>query len=102
MPAYLESDMAARQLREGLVRAAIEAQCVITDEVSTVAECDGWDFVNFKWVSETFGAPVYYQKIIGLTIVTRDEELTVFVSGEAVTNPRTEADKKFNYAIFGK
>src|SRR3990172_4226027 len=39
--------------KNNLVRASIEGKDMQTRETRIIAECDGWDFVNFEWVAAT-------------------------------------------------
>jgi hypothetical protein len=94
--------MAAYRNAEGLVRASIEAQSVETDEIHAVVECDGHDFCNFQWISAAFGLSGTYVKVIGITLITRDQQCQVFVDGTTRIENRTEQDKKFHYATFGR
>lgn len=101
-PADRLEDMAAFQNSEGLARASIEAQDVVTQETVTVAECDGSDFCNFQWVSAMWGLAGSHAKIVGLTLVTRDQRCTVYVNGETAVDDRTDEDKSFHYATYGR
>jgi len=94
--------MAAFRNAEGLVRASIEAQDVATNEIHTVVECDGYDFCNFQWLSAVFGFSGGYDKIIGINMITRDELCQVFVDGTTRIEKRTETDKKFHFATYGR
>jgi hypothetical protein len=99
LPAQRPEDMAAYQNKEGLVRASIETQDIITQEIKTLAECDGWDFLNFQWISARFGLYQGWAKIVGLKLITRDYEIIVFDSGEI---ERRERRLDLNFATFGK
>lgn len=94
--------MAAFRLTEGLVLAAIEVQHVETQEISVAVACDGWDYVNFKWISAAYGLSAGFQKIVGMTLVTREWEYSVMTDGQVFERERTAEDKKFHYATFGK
>lgn len=97
--------------KTGLVRAAIEAKDIQDQDgrcagtVRTLAECDGHEFVNFKWF--TLGAslmargPVRHNTV-GLILVTREIETMVAINGEMAVRPRTAEDKQFHYAGFGR
>jgi len=102
MPASRLEDMAAMNNGSGLVLASIEAQDVITQDVFTVASCAGWDFINFEWKCAAYGMDGGYQEIIGLTLVTRERQCHVYTSGETKLELRSDFDKQFNYATFGK
>jgi hypothetical protein len=101
-PATHEKDMAAFRLAEGLVLAAIEIQDVQTQEITTAVACDGWDYVNFKWIGAAYGYAGGFQKIVGMTLVTRDWEYSVMTDGQVFKGERTPQDKTFHYATFGK
>lgn len=94
--------MAAFQNGEGLLRASIEAQSVLTNEVVTVAECDGYDFRNFQWISAAFGFTGSNAKVVGLSMWTRDERCSVFVDGSTSCEKLNEDDKKYHFATYGK
>lgn len=95
-------DMAAFRLAEGLTRASIEIQDVTNEEIQTAVECDGWDYVNFKWICAAYGYVATFQKVIGLMLVTRNFETSVMTDGRVFCRPRDDADKDFHYATFGK
>ena len=104
-PATLVSDMAYAQHKEGIVRASVEGKDVETREVRILAECDGWDFVNFQWMAEFRAGSDGYgsHRHVGLKLVTRENWIEVYVRGGIVkVVPRTEEDKNFQYAIFGR
>lgn len=101
-----EEEKAAFVNKTGLVRAAIETKSIMPPyDVRTIAECDGWDFVNFKWftVAASLNArgPVRHETI-GLILVTREIETVVYRNGETVVRSRTAEDKQFHYAGFGR
>lgn len=102
--ATLETDMAYYQNKEGIVRASIEGKDVITREITTLAECDGWDWVNFQWMA-IFAARsdgVGQHHHVGLKLVTREFWIEVYAKGGVRKLPRTEEDKNFHYATFGR
>lgn len=84
--------------KTGLARASIE---ILREEgPKTVVECDGHEFVNFKWVAvKGFATPF---QIIGLTLVGRDNEITVYTDGRHEDKQRTDEDKTYHYAGFGR
>lgn len=102
------SGMAAMQMREGLVRAAVEAKNIITRETMILAECDGWDFNLFKWMANAHapcfikGSITPYTRCVGLMLVTREFEIEVYDTGDIIKVARTEEDKNFHYATFGR
>lgn len=100
-----ESEKACYQNKEGLVRASIEMKDRETLAVSTLAECDGWDFVNFQWLAEFRGnvkTGKGFHRHVGLCLVTRDFWNNVYYAGRIVQEPRTEEDKQYHYATFGR
>ena len=94
--------------KEGLARASIEGWNVLTQEIKTLAECDGWNFVNFQWMAvamtpaSAVGIAKPVHALVGLKIVTRDDDLVVLASGDAEIVPRPEAEKKLHFATFGR
>lgn len=100
-PASRKEDMAAFNHSQNLVRASIEAQNIATGEILPIAECDGHEFVNFQWISALFGLEGGHVKIVGMALTTRDYRAEVYVDGTSKVEPRSEDDKKFNYATFG-
>jgi hypothetical protein len=98
-------EMAVFVNKEGLTKASVEAEHPETFQILTVAECPGADFVNFAWMDTWHGnvnGGGSYQKIAGLKMVTRETEVEVYCTGEMRVVPRTEEDKKFHYAGFGR
>lgn len=93
--------------KEGLIRASIEGKNVKNRSLKSFCEIDGPNFCNFEWVGATAipgvsGGFKVQSKIIGLTLVSRDFRTTVYIDGRIEVKPRTEQDKKFHYAGFGK
>lgn len=103
-------EMAAFVNKDGLILASIEAKNYYTQEQFIIAECNGQDFVNFKWIAErhsvTGGTGLYsfsnWHQLVGLKLVTRDFDLNVHFDGTNQIEQRTEEDKKFHYEGFGK
>jgi hypothetical protein len=102
--ATIETDMAYYQNKEGIVRASIEGKDVITREIKTLAECDGWDYVNFQWMDVVRGRSdgLCTRQHIGLKLITRDFWVEVYAKGLIKKIPRTEEDKNYHYATFGR
>ena len=94
--------MAAFRNAEGLIRASIEAEDVVTNEIHTVVECDGPDYCNFQWIAAAFGLSGGYVKVIGISLISRDERCSVFVDGSTKIEKRTETDKKFHFETYGR
>ena len=97
--------------KEGLVRAAVEGKDRVTGEIKALAECDGHDFVNFQWLAtanvprpmgkwEGDVKPVH--RLMGMKLVTRNFQFFVMPDGDVVLQQRTEAEKKMNFATFGR
>lgn len=100
--------MAAFQLKEGLVRAAVEGKHQVTKESKIFAECDGWDYNVFKWMA-TAHAPVFmrgevtpYTRCVGLKLVTRDKEIEVYDTGDVLISKRDTQEMGIHYATFGR
>lgn len=99
---------ACYQNKEGLVRASIEGQSVLTQEITTLAECDGHDFVNFQWMAVAMtpatlvGLAKPVHALVGLKIITRELELGVASDGSVAKRVRPEAEKRINFATFGR
>lgn len=97
-----------RQNKEGLVRASIEAKDISTKEQRTLAECDGWNFVNFQWIAVAStpalfkGSVTPLTRLVGLKLMTRESMVEVYDTGEIKVLPRSEEDKTFHYATFGR
>lgn len=96
------------QNKEGLIRASVEGKNRETFETKPLVECDGWDFVNFKWNACAIG-PAFFKgtspavhRLLGMKLVTREKEFDVWPDGSIVEKIRDEADKKYNYATFGR
>ena len=97
-----------RQNKENLTRAGIEGQDVETQQIVVLAECDGHDFVNFQWEAVAIfqdgslrsGKAIH--ALSGLKILTRENEISVNSRGQVVTRPRTDNEKKINFATFGR
>ncbi len=109
-PAANQSEMAAFVNKDGLVRACIEARNYYTHEMLIIAECDGHEFVNFKWnatrhkmmTSTNLPMLANFHNLMGLKLVCADMEVDVYFNGESEVKPRSEEDKKFHYACFGR
>lgn len=107
-PGKSDEVKACFQNKEGLVRASIEGQHVETQQISTLAECDGWDFVNFQWMAVAMtpasitGVAKPVHALVGLKILTRENELCVFANGTVEKTVRPEAEKQLQFATFGR
>lgn len=94
--------MAAFVNKENLSRAVIEGKTQ-DGQIQTIVQCEGWDFINFEWVMEmrSNDEGIVYN-LLGLKLVTRDEQLWVLFTGDVRVEPRTDADKNFHYEGFGR
>lgn len=105
-PAVLPSDMAAMQPRDNIARASVEGKNVVTREVITLAECDGWDWCLFQWMEEMryqMGDTAAAAKtIVGMQLVTRSIWVEVKDTGEVTRVPRTKEDMSYHYESFGR
>lgn len=94
-------EKACYQNREGLIRASIEGKNWRTYEVKILAECDGWDFINFAWRAEFRGnAKTSYTRHTGLELWTRDIKKLVLFNGNVVEESRV--GDNYHYATFGR
>ncbi len=93
--------------KDGLIRAAVEGKDIRTRDVRTLAACDGHEFVNFKWhaiISHPVvgGSGDYPGVPIGLILQTRSQDVLTLIDGRHAIKDRTQLDKEFHYAGFGK
>lgn len=94
---------AALTNKTGLCRAAVEGfDPNACGGIVTLAECDGWDFINFAWVClfDLLGSAA--NRIVGLSLVTREEVREVLLDGRVSRRIRTEDEKKIHLAGFGR
>lgn len=108
-PGDNDCDKAAFQNKEGLVRASVEGKHRRTFEIKPLAECDGWDFVNFEWMAACIAPALFKEEVapnqhylVGLKIKTREDEIEVYPTGTVNKVPRTAEDKSYHYATFGR
>ena len=89
--------------KDGLIMASIEGKDIMTREVKTLVACDGHEFVNFKWhaIVKGMGGRLPARPI-GMILQTREMDVLMLMNGDHATKQRTEYDKNFNYAGFGK
>ena len=100
-----DEDKASFVNTTGLVRASVEGKDITTREVKVLAECDGHDYVLFKWNAAFISHGSFSagrQVLTGLKLMTRDLELDVFPSGEVKVEARPQEDLNYHYAAFGK
>jgi len=95
-------EMAAFINKEGLVRASIQGCMIQRWHDETLVEVDGHNFASFSWEA-AFNAPVFskltsYKNqgvVIGLSLLTRTEKISVFVDGSMRRRPLTGHELKF-------
>lgn len=93
------ANLISAQDRAGLVYACIDVKNWVTKEVKTVVRCARADYVQHRWVfcapSPSIGLKggvrLNNAFVQGLTIVTRDEKVTIFVDGSIKREPMNEA-----------
>ena len=111
-PGVGQNDSAQYCNTSNLARACIEGKDILTKEVRIIAECDGYNFCLFKYQAATrFGfnpRPSPTGKIpartdlIGLVLVTRDQECLVLTDGSTQLWNRSEYEKNTNYLAYGR
>lgn len=90
--------------KTGLVAAFIEAEIRHSQEELELVRCPGQDFAMFQW--EAYAKMPGLLKgnfnftprttISGLSILTRNEKITVYVNGKIERKPLNEDQKKFS------
>ena len=93
-----KANLISAQDRAGLLFACIDVKNVHTREIKTVVRCTRADYVRHSWVVcapspslNLKGAVKLNYKIVqGITLVTRDEKVTIFVDGTIKREPMTE------------
>ena len=97
------SDGAWKVNKDGLVRAAVEGEDIFTYETRLLAEVQGSDYATCEWDAYT-RIPGFYKStqpinprvyIAGMSLVSREERLTVFVDGTIGRRPLTDEEKQF-------
>ena len=91
--------------KNGLVRAAIEAEDLRTFEQKLMFEVDGADYVSAQWdaygrmsgMGPAAGSMTLRQHVGGLSFLTRTEKVTVSVNGTISRRPLTESEKLFKF-----
>jgi len=103
------SDQAWCQNKTGLVYAVIEGKDIVTRETIRLVECSGDKFANFEWLAQAtipmgaiHGAITVPGINIGLVLVTSNERITVTQDGNISVEARSEEDKRFHYAGYGR
>lgn len=98
-----ESAKAYRQSREGLLFAVIEAKD-FNGIIYRVFECSGPDFCNFQWevaAQLNVGGQPGRHRLVGLTLVSRNERATAFHHGMTSVEQRSKDDFDNHYS-YGK
>lgn len=81
-------DQAWSQDKSNLLRASVEAKNYYTKEITTVCECPGQDFINFKWMAAARtplnpkGRVTVTPSLLGLTLIARNKTTRCFINGE--------------------
>lgn len=96
-----QADMAAFVDKTGLVRASIEGEKVGAWTVETLLECDGTDYASMEW-NMAAKVPVFITgehirpgSVIGMSIITSCEKITVYVDGQTQRRPLTKHEAQF-------
>lgn len=103
------ADSAWANNREGLIRASIESESQTTWAVETVVECDGHDFVEFRWLAAAAISPLGFSgsvtipgAIVGLELITREKRASAIVNGKLLIRERTAEEKASNLEQYRK
>lgn len=94
--------------KNGLIRASIEGKDFQTREIKTLAECDGPEFCNFQWESSVTlpalsrGTHKIKGAIIGLSLVTVETKIFVYIDGRIMIKKRSDQEKNTHFAAYGK
>lgn len=97
------SKMAAFVNKEHLTRACVEGMNQETGQILIMAECDGHEYVNFKWLAEVRHNDCgTTSAITGLMLVTREQQISVSGTGQIHVEQRPDEDKTFHYEGFGR
>ena len=94
--------------KEGIVRASIEGKDLKTNQVVTLAECDGHDFRTFQWSAVSrvnlgiSGSQTPIPVLVGMKLLTSDHEIEVLVDGQVIRTPLKKGVRNLNFATYGK
>ncbi len=95
--------------KENLKYAIIEEKDFITRVIKERVRVDGYNFINFNWLAGTSFQPFSQIQeakqpgyIIGLSLTTIDEVITVGIDGKISRRFRTDEEKAANLAGFGR
>lgn len=105
-------DQAWNKQKDNLMFASVEGKTP-NGEIVTLCQVAGQDFCFFQWVAvastpalslvETGKKPFNpVTRLIGIKLVTRYENISVFDTGHIFREPRTQEDMEYNYAAFGR
>lgn len=84
-----------RVRKNNLKTARIEGE-MPDGSVQTLAEVDGVNFRNFEWIAEaTIRVGVTTTKIVGLSLVSRNEVAEIFGNGSARVRKRNKDDQSY-------
>lgn len=107
-----EADQAWQVNKENLLYAMIEGQNPYNKgEKKILAVCEGSNFVNFQWIAtapislgtvKAFGSQTTKGMIVGLMMVTREDKLSIFCSGQAEIKKHGQDFGNRNLAGFGR
>lgn len=99
-------DSAWSQPRDGMIRACIEGKNLRTREIKMLAECRGCDFRVFQWLATALcpifpgGTRSLKSKLVGLKMLTRDEQVTVLYDGSVQVEPLSESLRELNFKTY--
>lgn len=93
--------------KEGLLKAFVEAEDIATHEVTMLTEVPGEDYATAQWEMHSRVAAIWREDspvtavrprpiIHGLSLLTRDEKITVMVSGAVERRPLTAGERGFD------
>lgn len=93
--------MAAYVNTTNLLRASVEVKHVETRAISTIAECDGADYVAFQWLSSArfagIGNQLLSTSVYGLRLISRGACYDVRGNGTILTKGASDEIINFNY-----
>jgi len=93
-------EMACNVNKIGLVRACVEGEKVARWDHRILAEVDGHNFVSFAWeavaglpVIGMIGTCTVESQVVGLSIITRDKKISVYIDGRVKTTDLTDYEQ---------
>jgi hypothetical protein len=99
-------DCAWSQPKDGLVRASIEGKNIKTKEIEVLAESRGQDFRVFQWLATALcpifhnGDSVLRSTLVGLKLLTSDDEVSVMCDGSVHRQSLSEQLKTVNFKTY--